>query len=121
MFTHLIGMKLNFVLHRNIKSAVKKDFKKLQYCYDVYQGYEGYKRNPEIYFIQYLFWNIKGKKAIEDHKTTFKELFKIANTNPIIQYYLFIGPEDKWKKIFNERVNQFQELFSQNIHVVYFL
>jgi len=85
------------------KELLLKDFNKLREASNLYESLFNFKSN--LFFVYYVFFNLTNKANLKKHCETLKELLTNSKKLPLINYYLIIGPEEKWYKILNDDEN----------------
>ncbi len=63
--------------------------------------YEFFNNNPELFFICYQFWKTKAAPA-KTQIETYRDAYILANKEPLINFYLIIGPYDFWNNYLEE-------------------
>jgi len=85
------------------KELLLKDFNKLREASNFYKSKYNYK--SELFFVYYIFFDFTNRTDLKTHRETLKELLNESKKLPLINYYLIIGPEEKWYKILNDDEN----------------
>jgi len=94
---HLIELKFDISDPKSIEKTAWKDFKKLRDKSDMY--FQQHNKRPMLYFIYYLLWDIKKEDARVKYLQLFKKFLEETQEEPIINYYLLIGPKNNWKDL----------------------
>jgi len=84
------------------KEVLLKDFNKLREASNLYESQFNFKSN--LFFVYYVFFNFTNRTNLKKHIETLKELL-ISSLKTHINYYLIIGPEEKWYKILSDDEN----------------
>lgn len=83
------------------ETTIKSDFEKLR---EGYHRFEDSKKFPELFFVCYHLWKCKPKK-IRKQLDIYKNSFLDSKKDPTINFFLLIGPEEKWKDpILNDEI-----------------
>lgn len=85
------------------KELLLKDFNKLREASNLYESLFNFKSN--LFFVYYIFFDFTNRTDLKTHRETLKELLINSKKLPLINYYLILGPEEKWYKILNDDEN----------------
>jgi len=90
--SHLIELK-NIRKETLKKTSIKSDFEKLR---EGYHRFEDFKKYPKLFFVCYHLWKCNPKK-IRKQLNIYGNSFLDSKKEPVINFFLLIGPEEKWK------------------------
>ena len=101
--SHLIELKLRDKAKGTLNySEIEQDFEFLRKGYEQYNHFRNlYKIETQLYFVCYLNWNPRSERTIKDQVEIFKKIFNKAKEHPRINFYLLIGPRERWEEKFH--------------------
>ena len=108
--SNLIELKYSHGELKN-KEVLIKDFNKLREASNIYKSKYNYESS--LFFVYYIFFDFTNRTDLKSHCETLEELLINSKKLPIINYYLIIGPEEKWRKILSDDGN-LKEYFSDS-------
>jgi len=101
--SHLIELKIRDKNKGTLKSSeIEQDFEYLRKGFELYEHFRIlYEIETQLYFVCYLNWNPGSERTIKKQVEIFKKIFNKAKHHPPINFYLLIGPRERWEEKFH--------------------